>query len=98
MKLKLRPLADRIIVRPTREEEKTKGGVFLPDTMNKEKPMRGTVLAIGNGKVDENGKKIPLELKVKDEVIYSKYAGTEVKVDDEEYLIIKEDDVLAIVG
>lgn len=98
MKLKLRPLADRIIIQPVEEEAKTKGGVILPDTMTKEKPMRGKVVAVGKGRVDEGGKKVPLELKINDEVIYSKYAGTEVKIDETEYLILKEDDVLAILN
>ncbi|MFC1746454.1 co-chaperone GroES [Candidatus Riflebacteria bacterium] len=98
MKLKLRPLADRIIIEPRKEEEKTSGGVYLPDTMNKEKPMRGTVVAVGKGRSGDEGKKVPMEVKVNDEVIYSKYAGTEVKIEENDYLIIKEDDVLAILG
>jgi len=91
-----RPLGDRILVKPSPGEEKTKSGIVLPDSA-KEKPQQGKVVAVGGGVKDEKGNKIPMEIKVGDEVLYSKYSGTEVKIDDEEHLIIKESDVLAIV-
>ena len=91
-----RPLGDRLLVRPKESEEKTKSGIVLPDSA-KEKPQEGSVIAIGDGARDENGKKIPMEVKKGNVVLYSKYAGTEVKIDGIEHLIIKESDVLAIV-
>ncbi len=91
-----RPLGDRILVKPSPGEEKTKSGIVLPDSA-KEKPQQGKVVAVGGGVKDEKGNKIPMEIKVGDEVLYSKYSGTEVKIDGEEHLIIKESDVLAIV-
>lgn len=91
-----RPLGDRLLVRPKESEEKTKSGIVLPDSA-KEKPQEGSVLATGDGARDEDGKKIPMEVKKGDVVLYSKYAGTEVKIDGIEHLIIKESDVLAIV-
>jgi chaperonin GroES len=91
-----RPLGDRLLVRPKESEEKTKSGIVLPDSA-KEKPQEGSVVAIGDGARDEDGKKIPMEVKKGDVVLYSKYAGTEVKIDGKEHLIIKESDVLAIV-
>lgn len=94
--MNLQPLADRVVVKALAQEEKTKSGIVLPDTA-KEKPQEGEVLAVGPGKVAENGSRIPMEVKVGDKVIYSKYAGTEVKVDGVEYLVLRESDVLAIV-
>ena len=94
--MKLKPLGDRLVVKAAPNEEKTKGGLVLPDTV-KEKPVEGEVVAVGQGKVLENGTRQPMEVKVGDKVIYSKYSGTEVKVDDETYLVIGERDVLAIV-
>ncbi len=91
-----RPLGDRLLVKPKPSEEKTKSGIVLPDSA-KEKPQEGKVIAVGGGAKDEKGKKIPMEVKVGDVVLYSKYSGTEVKIDGEEHLIIKESDVLAIV-
>lgn len=91
-----RPLGDRLLIKPKESEEKTKSGIVLPDSA-KEKPQEGEVIAVGEGARDENGKRIPMEVKVGDVVLYSKYAGTEVKIDGEEHLIIKESDVLAIV-
>jgi chaperonin GroES len=91
-----RPLGDRLLVRPKESEEKTKSGIVLPDSA-KEKPQEGSVIATGDGARDEDGKKIPMEVKKGDVVLYSKYAGTEVKIDGIEHLIIKESDVLAIV-
>ena len=95
--LRLRPLADRVVVRPQEREEMTKSGIVLPDT-SREKPMRGTVAAAGAGRRDDDGKRIPLDVSVGDEVLFAKYAGTEFKLDDEEFLILTEKDVLAVVG
>ena len=93
---KIKPLGDRVLIKALEREEKTKSGIVLPDTA-KEKPQEGKVLAVGTGKVLDNGTKIPLEVKVGQKVIFSKYAGTEVKVDGEEMMILNERDVLAIV-
>lgn len=97
MAVKVTPLADRILVKPKAKEEVTKSGIVLPDTA-KEKPQEGTVVAVGPGRVLEDGKRVPLEVKVGDTVLYAKYAGTEVKLEGEEYLILKESDVLALLG
>ncbi len=97
MAAKLQPLADRVLVKPTEKEEKTKSGIYIPDTA-KEKPQEGEVMAVGPGKLDENGKRIPMDLKVGDRVIYAKYGGTEIKVDDEELIILRESDILAKKG
>ena len=94
--MKLKPLGDRIVVKVLSEEKKTKGGIVLPDTA-KEKPTEGEVIAVGTGKVLDNGTKQPVEVKVGDRIIFSKYAGTEVKVDGEELVIFSERDVLAII-
>jgi len=94
--MKVRPLHDRVIVQRLEEEEKTKGGIIIPDTA-KEKPVEGKVIAVGAGKIKKDGTKVPLEVKKGDRVLYAKYAGTEVKVDGEEYLMMKEDDILAII-
>ncbi len=94
--MNLRPLQDRIIVKRVEEETKTAGGLFIPETA-KEKPQRGQVVAAGNGKKTEEGKVLPLDVKVGDTVLFGKYAGTEVKVDGEEYLMMREDDILAVV-
>lgn len=94
--MNLKPLGDRIVVKVVNQESKTKGGIVLPDTA-KEKPQEAEVVAVGTGKVLENGQKLPLEVKVGDRIIFSKYAGTEVKVEDEELVIFSERDVLAIV-
>ncbi len=93
--MKLKPLGDRLVVKVLTQEEKTKGGIVIPDTA-KEKPQEGEVLAIGSGKVLENGQKLPLEVKTGDKILFSKYGGTEVKIDGEELLILSERDVLAI--
>ena len=93
--MKIRPLQDRILVKRLEEEEKTKGGIIIPDTA-KEKPQEGKVIAVGGGKVSEDGKVQPLDVKKGDRVLFSKYAGTEVNLDGEEHLIIREDDVLGI--
>jgi chaperonin GroES len=94
--MKIRPLQDRIIVKRVQEEEKTKGGIIIPDTA-KEKPMEGEVIAVGTGKILENGNKQPLEVKNGDRVLFSKYAGTDIKIDGIEHLIMKEDDILGVV-
>jgi chaperonin GroES len=91
---KLVPLGDRVVVKALDEEEITKGGILLPDTA-KEKPQRGEVMAVGPGKLSEDGKRQPMEVKKGDKVIYAKYAGTEVKIEDEELLILRESDILA---
>ncbi len=95
--MKLKPLGDRIVVKAAPHEEKTKGGLVLPDTV-KEKPVEGIVVAVGSGKIADDGKRQPMEVQVDDRVIYSKYSGTEVKLDGEEYLILSERDVLAVVS
>lgn len=95
-KLKIRPLNDKIVVKRVEAETKTKGGIVLPDTA-KEKPKEGVVVSLGNGKLLENGTRASFQVKEKDRVIFSSYAGTEVKVDGEEYLVLSEDDVLAVV-
>ncbi|HPA58680.1 MAG TPA: co-chaperone GroES [Synergistales bacterium] len=95
VEMKLKPLGDRLVVKVLTQEEKTKGGIVIPDTA-KEKPQEGEVLAIGSGKVLENGQKLPLEVKTGDKILFSKYGGTEVKIDGEELLILSERDVLAI--
>ncbi|MCL2039564.1 MAG: co-chaperone GroES [Bacteroidetes bacterium] len=94
--MKLTPLHDRIIVKPAPAEEVTKGGIIIPDTA-KEKPLQGTITAIGKGRIDDNGKTIPMQLKVGDNVLYGKYAGTEITIEGDEYLMMKENDVFAIV-
>jgi chaperonin GroES len=95
-KLNLRPLGERLVVEPQEREEKTASGIILPETA-KEKPQEGTVLAAGPGRTDDNGKRIEMDVKTGDVVLYAKYAGTEVKVDDRKLLILKESDILAIV-
>ncbi len=94
MAVKLQPLADRVVVKPIEKEEVTKGGIVLPDTV-KEKPQEGKVMAVGPGRLSEDGKLIPMGVKVGDIVIYSKYGGTEIKIDDEELVILRESDILA---
>lgn len=94
---RIRPLGDRVVVKPVEREEKTKTGIFLPDTASKERPMEGTVLAVGEGRRDDSGKLIPMSVKVGDRVIFAKYSGTEFKLDDVEYLILSEKDILGIV-
>ena len=94
--MKLRPLQDRILVERVEEDQRTKGGIIIPDTA-KEKPAEGKVVSAGNGKVAEDGKRIKLEVKKGDRILFGKYSGTEVKVEDKEYLIMREDDVLGII-
>lgn len=95
-KINIRPLRDRLIVKRLEEIEKTKGGIIIPDSA-KEKPQEAEVVAIGSGRVDDSGKTIPLEVKVGDKVLFSKYSGTEIKIDDEDYLILQESDIQAVV-
>jgi chaperonin GroES len=94
--MKLRPLQDRILVQRVEEETKTKGGIIIPDTA-KEKPAEGKVVAVGNGKVGDDGTRVALEIKVDDRILFGKYSGTEVKIEGEEYLIMREDDVLGVI-
>ena len=92
----IRPLGDRIVVKPTPTEEKTKSGIVLPDTA-KEKPQEGEVIAVGSGRLLENGQRVAIDLKVGDKILFSKYAGTEIKLDDVEYLIMRESDILGVI-
>jgi chaperonin GroES len=94
---RIKPLGDRVVVKPAEREEKTKGGIFLPDTASKERPMEGMVLAAGEGRRDDNGKLIPMNVQAGDKVLFAKYSGTEFKVDEVEYLILSEKDILGIV-
>jgi chaperonin GroES len=94
--MKLRPLQDRILVKRIQEEEKTAGGIFIPDTA-KEKPQMGQIVSVGNGKKTEDGKVIPLDVKAGDQILFGKYSGMEVKVEGEEFLIMREDDILGII-
>ncbi|MBN1446530.1 MAG: co-chaperone GroES [Bacteroidetes bacterium] len=95
--MNLKPLADRVIVRPLEAEEKTAGGLYIPDTA-KEKPQQGEIVAVGPGKVGDDGKNIPMEVKVGDKVLYGKYSGTEVHSGEEDLLIMRENDIFAIIG
>ncbi|OQX86349.1 MAG: co-chaperone GroES [Candidatus Omnitrophica bacterium 4484_70.2] len=94
--MKIKPLGDRVLIKPSEEKERTKGGIVLPDTA-KEKPQEGKIVAVGEGRKTEDGKTIPLTLKVGDRVLYGKYSGTEITIDGEEYLIMREEDVLAVI-
>lgn len=95
--MKLRPLQDRIIVERIEEETKTAGGIIIPDTVAKEKPQEGKIVAVGKGKTTDDGKLIPMDVKVGDVVLFGKYAGSDVKVDGVEYLIMREDDILGVI-
>jgi chaperonin GroES len=94
--MKVKPLGDRVLVQPVKEEEVKKGGIIIPDTA-KEKPQEGKVVAVGTGKRDDDGKLIPFEVKKGDRVLISKYGGTEIKIDGEDYLIMREDDILGVI-
>lgn len=94
---KIQPIGDRVLVKPLEEKKEEKGGIIIPDTA-KEKPMEGEVIAVGKGKMTEEGKLLPMELKVGQRVLFGKYSGTEIKIDGVEYLIMHQDDVLAIIG
>jgi chaperonin GroES len=93
----IRPLFDRVLVQRTDEPTQTKSGLFLPDTANKEKPVQGTILAVGNGRVADDGEVTPLSVSVGDKVVFGKYSGTEIKLDGEDRLILKEDDILGVI-
>lgn len=96
MAMNIRPLYDRIVVKRIEETETVKGGIIIPDTA-KEKPQEAEVVAVGSGRVDDSGKTVPVEVKVGDKVLFSKYSGTEIKIDDEDYLILQESDIQAVV-
>jgi len=93
----VRPLHDRLLVRRIEEKETVKGGIIIPDTA-KEKPQEGEVIAVGNGKILENGTKVPLDVKAGDRILFGKYSGTDIKIDGQEFLILREDEVLAVIG
>jgi chaperonin GroES len=95
--MKIRPLHDRVIVQRLEEEEKTKGGIIIPDTA-KEKPQEGKVIAVGTGKILENGTKLALDVKVGDKILFGKYSGTEIKIEGEEFLMMREDDILGVIA
>ncbi len=95
--MKIQPLADRVLVQPVEDAEVSKGGIIIPDTAQ-EKPQDGKVVALGTGKIDEDGKKVPFNVKKGDRVLMPKYGGTEVKIDDKEYQIVREEDILAVIG
>jgi chaperonin GroES len=94
--MKVRPLGDRVLVKPLETGEKKKGGIIIPDTA-KEKPQEGKVIAVGKGKITEQGKTLPLDVKVGDRILFGKYSGNEIKIDDEDYLIVREEDILGII-
>ncbi len=96
MKMKVKPLFDRVLVKRIEAEEKVKGGIIIPDTA-KEKPMEGKIIAVGSGRRDDDGKKVPMEVKAGDRILFGKYAGTEIKIDDEEHVILREDEILGII-
>ena len=95
--MKVRPLHDRLVVRRIEEKESVKGGIIIPDTA-KEKPQEGEVMAVGNGKILESGTKVPMDVKAGDKVLFGKYSGTDIKIDGKEFLILREDEVLAVIG
>lgn len=95
-KIKIQPLGDRVIVKPLEQKEVKKGGIIIPDTA-KEKPQEGEIYAVGKGRTTEDGKLVPMEVKTGDKILYGKYSGTEVKINDEEYLIMREEDILGII-
>jgi chaperonin GroES len=94
--MKVKPLFDRVLIKRVEAEEKVKGGIIIPDTA-KEKPMEGKVIAVGSGRLDEDGKRIPMEVKKGDRILFGKYAGTEIKIDDTEHIILREDEILGII-
>jgi chaperonin GroES len=95
--MKLKPLGNKIILEAVSKEEKTKSGIIIPDTVDKDKPEQGKVLAVGPGKIDDAGKRIPMDVKVGDTVLFSKYSPTEIKIDGKEYLVVSDEDIMAIV-
>jgi chaperonin GroES len=94
---RIRPLGDRVVIKPAERKEQTESGIFLPDTATKERPQEGTVLAVGEGRRDDSGKLVPMNVSVGDKVLFAKYSGTEVKLDDVDYLILAEKDILGII-
>jgi chaperonin GroES len=96
MKMKVKPLFDRVLVKRVEAEEKMKGGIIIPDTA-KEKPMEGKVIAVGSGRLDDNGKRVAMEVKAGDRILFGKNAGTEIKIEDEEHIILREDEILGII-
>jgi chaperonin GroES len=94
---KIHPIGDRVVVKPAAKEEVTKSGIVIPDTA-KEKPQEGSVYAVGNGRLLDNGERAPIDLRIGDRVLFAKYGGTEFKLDGEEYLVLKENDILAVIG
>ena len=98
MDFRIKPLADRVVIRPQAKEEVTRGGIYLPDTASKEKPQEGTVMAVGEGRLDDNGRRTPVAVQAGDRVLFAKYAGTEIRLEDEEFLILAEKDILAVVN
>jgi len=96
MKTKVRPLLDRVLIKRVETAEKMKGGIIIPDTA-KEKPMEGKVIAVGAGRLDDDGKRVPMEVKAGDRILFGKYAGTEIKINDEDHIILKEDEILGII-
>lgn len=95
--MNIQPLDDRVLIEPISKEESTKSGIVLPDTADKEKPEQGKIIAVGSGRVDNNGKRIPMSVKVGDVVLFTKYGPQEIKIDNKEYLIAKEEDILAVI-
>ena len=98
MEFRIQPLADRVVIKPQEKEDRTRGGIYLPDTASKEKPQEGTVIAVGDGKLNDNGQRTPIAVKVGDTVLFAKYAGSEIKLDDVDYLILAEKDILAVMA
>jgi chaperonin GroES len=94
--MRIKPLGDRVLIEPLHEERK-KGGIILPDTVEKERPEKGKIIAVGPGRIDDNGKKVPMNIKRGDKVLFTKYGPNEIKVDDKEYLIAREEDILAVI-
>lgn len=94
---RIRPLADRVVVKPMDREAQTRSGIFLPDTASKERPMEGVILAVGEGRLDDNGQRVPMQVRAGDTVLFAKYGGTEYRVDDVDYLILSEKDILGII-
>lgn len=98
MEFRIQPLADRVVVKPQENEERTRGGIYLPDTAAKEKPQEGVVMAVGDGKLNDTGQRVPIGVKVGDTVLFAKYSGSDIKLDDVDYLILAEKDILAVIA
>lgn len=95
--MKVRPLSDNVVVKPTKEDEVTKSGIVLPETINKERPEQGEIIAVGEGKLLDNGQRAPMSVKIGDKIMFKKYSPDEIKIDDQEYLIVNQKDILAII-